>query len=559
MIFRLFRHITLLLLLFTTAERATAQETADTIRAADKDAEGIVTGSSSPKYTLYKNLDRHTLESHRYLFSRALPPDSADLALRNKRHFWRALAETTGSNITLWAFDRFVEKGHYSYISWKTIKNNFRNGFEWDDDYLPTNMFAHPYNGSIFYNAGRSNGFNFWQSSLFAFGGSAMWELFMENEPPSTNDIIATPVGGTAIGEVFYRASDLIIDDRATGKERVGREIAAFIVDPMRGINRIVTGEAWRHRATSGQHFGLPPIFAEISFGTRGLANYSRGCHAVRGGFVARLTAEYGNPYEETTRKPYDYFTLLVELQCVKTQPPIGRVEIMGRLLSTELYDREDFNLNLGFYQHFDFIDSDTISHDKTKTLLTCPIPYKLATPASFGAGALFRFSPFPSMCLDGFIHVNAVLLAGILTDYYRNYHRSYNYGSGFSIKSGLKWTLITDRLSFKLENRFYRLYTWKGYDQAYDWSDLPYGEPTGLMGDESKASFNHLEMEFKCRMARHWYLTAGLDLFTRETKYLNYTFTPLSTTSDIQPLPVRNPVVDSTQLGFHLLLTYRF
>lgn len=42
----------------------------------------------------------------------------------------------------------------------------------------------------------------------------------MECEYPSTNDIIATPIGGTAIGEVFFRASDAIIDDRDTGASR---------------------------------------------------------------------------------------------------------------------------------------------------------------------------------------------------------------------------------------------------------------------------------------------------------------------------------------------------
>lgn len=42
----------------------------------------------------------------------------------------------------------------------------------------------------------------------------------MECEYPSTNDIIATPVGGAAIGKVLYRTSDLILDDRSSGGER---------------------------------------------------------------------------------------------------------------------------------------------------------------------------------------------------------------------------------------------------------------------------------------------------------------------------------------------------
>lgn len=80
-------------------------------------------------------------------------------------------------NMAQWAFDRYVLRGFYSYISWETIKQNFRHGFDWDNDHLSTNMFAHPYNGSLYFNAGRSNGYNYWQSELFAIGGSAMWSF----------------------------------------------------------------------------------------------------------------------------------------------------------------------------------------------------------------------------------------------------------------------------------------------------------------------------------------------------------------------------------------------
>ena len=196
-----------------------------------------------------------------------VPPDSADLAYYGRKHFWRAAAEVAGFNIGLWAFDRYVQKGDFAYISLNTIKENFKHGFIWDNDKLGTNMFLHPYTGNLYYNCARSNGFNYWQSSLFAIGGSAMWELFMESEYPSTNDVIATPIGGTAIGEVAYRASDAIIDDRASGWGRFGRETAAFIVNPMRGLTRIINGDAWRRRATSGKQFGTPNVGMEFSLG----------------------------------------------------------------------------------------------------------------------------------------------------------------------------------------------------------------------------------------------------------------------------------------------------
>ena len=96
-------------------------------------------------------------------------------------------------------------KGDFAYISLNTIKENFKHGFIRDNDKLGTNTFLHPYNGNLYFNAARANGFNLRQSELFAIAGSAMWEMFMENEYPSTNDIIATPIGGAALGEVLYR------------------------------------------------------------------------------------------------------------------------------------------------------------------------------------------------------------------------------------------------------------------------------------------------------------------------------------------------------------------
>ena len=232
--------------------------------------------------------------------------------LPRKKNFLRAAGQTFGMNMSLWAFDRYVLKGRYAYISWSSIKENFKNGFEWDNDHLNTNMFAHPYNGSLFFNAGRSNGFNFWQSELFAISGSVMWELFMECEHPSTNDIIATPIGGAALGEVFYRASDLILDNRTSGRERVGREVGAFIVSPMRGITRLLTGEAWKKSLHSGKEFPNPPLSLDVSVGSRMLLYHDENSKTELGASV-RVDMEYGDPFEGDSKTPYDYFSFQTE------------------------------------------------------------------------------------------------------------------------------------------------------------------------------------------------------------------------------------------------------
>lgn len=493
---------------------------------------------------------------YRHIVSTPVIPDSTDIKYHDNKHFLRAGAEVVGLNTGLWAFDRYVLRGHYAYISWESIKNNFRHGFEWDDDHLSVNMFAHPYNGSMFFNAGRSNGFNFWQSELFAIGGSAMWEMFMECEYPSTNDIIATPIGGAALGEVFYRASDLILDDRSTGSERFGRELAAFIIDPMRGINRIVTGQAWKQRYSTGRRFGLPPISVELSIGPRFLAMV--GNDGFKVGATAEVNLEYGDRFEESTKVPYDYFSFLIAVQAMQTQPLISRIEIMGRLLSKELIDEQHINLNVGLYQHFDYFDSDTIRSEKKGEVIPEIIPYKLGTPASAGGGVMVRFIPDERMSFDGFAHLNLVALAGVSTDFFRDYHRNYSWGTGFAVKAGVNWALASDKVSVKLSNQFYNVFTRNNFDSSASWMFRPDGMSIEIEGgDNGTTTFNHLDAEVNYRLIRNVYLTGGMDFYIRNTKYKDMYLRALYENESY--LDIRNLNWKSKQIGAHVMLTYKF
>lgn len=479
--------------------------------------------------------------------------DSTNFTFKPKRNFWRAAGEVVGLNLGLWAFDRYVLEGHYAYISWESIKTNFKHGFDWDNDHLSTNMFAHPYHGSMYFNAGRSNGFNYWQSELFAIFGSAMWEMFMECEYPSTNDIIATPIGGAALGEVFYRATDLILDDRATGAERFGREFASFLISPMRGLTRVFTGEAWKKRPYSGRRCGNPNLSLDVSLGARVLS-FHDDKNLAKAGAMARINFEYGDRFSETSKTPYDYFVFRAELNAMKTQPLLSRVEIMGRLYSKTFLDNKKFDLSVGAYQHFDYFDSDTITRDYEQGIgEPCAVPYKLGTPASFGVGSMFRYKA-PRFNIDAYAHVNGVILGGILSDFYRYYNRNYNWASGLSLKFGVCANLWKDRLSISLRNQFYQLYTYNSINSK-DWFERPNDKPIDVQGDESAASFYHLEGQVDCRLWKQLYLTAGVDFYSRKTTYdVNWEIHEDNINYHIYTL-----IVDSKQLSFNLMLTYKF
>ena len=94
----------------------------------------------------------------------------SDTALFIPRRPWLAASEVFGMNMAVWTFDRFLMNEDFAKINGHTIKQNFKTGPVWDTDKFSTNLVAHPYHGSLYFNAARSNGLNFWQSIPFATG-----------------------------------------------------------------------------------------------------------------------------------------------------------------------------------------------------------------------------------------------------------------------------------------------------------------------------------------------------------------------------------------------------
>ena len=121
-------------------------------------------------------------------------------------------------------FDRnFVEPTSDYDTDWDTIWDHITDP-HWvvDNDQFQVNQFLHPYGGSIYYGLARSTGLNFWESFLYSVAGSYVWELAGETTNPSINDMVATPVGGTFLGEPFFRMASLI----ARGRRRKARLLA---------------------------------------------------------------------------------------------------------------------------------------------------------------------------------------------------------------------------------------------------------------------------------------------------------------------------------------------
>lgn len=77
----------------------------------------------------------------------------SDTALFIPRRPWLAASEVFGMNMAVWTFDRFLMNEDFAKINGHTIKQNFKTGPVWDTDKFSTNLVAHPYHGSLYFNA----------------------------------------------------------------------------------------------------------------------------------------------------------------------------------------------------------------------------------------------------------------------------------------------------------------------------------------------------------------------------------------------------------------------
>ena len=88
--------------------------------------------------------------------------------------------------------------------NFSTFRDHLSSEWVVDTDPFATNLFLHPYQGSIHYGFPQSAGLNFWESLGYAVVGSFLWETAGETGPPSGNDQITTPSAGVSWANRSY-------------------------------------------------------------------------------------------------------------------------------------------------------------------------------------------------------------------------------------------------------------------------------------------------------------------------------------------------------------------
>ncbi|HUS29581.1 MAG TPA: DUF3943 domain-containing protein [Kofleriaceae bacterium] len=191
----------------------------------------------------------------------------------------------------------------WAHVSVDTTKEHLSGGWAFDDDAYSTNQLGHPFTGSLAFSAARSTGHEFWVAGAYSFAGSLLWEL-VENEIPSTNDMITTPIGGMFIGEAMHRFSRALLY-RGYGKPTWIRKTAASVIDPVGAINRAAWGDAWAKT--------IPPALnAHFAVGWQQPTHLLGAEHGGDGQLHVEAYVEHGVMGDRAfqPRRPLDHFTL---------------------------------------------------------------------------------------------------------------------------------------------------------------------------------------------------------------------------------------------------------
>ncbi|MCX6568159.1 MAG: DUF3943 domain-containing protein [Candidatus Aminicenantes bacterium] len=387
-------------------------------------------------------------------FTPPAPPAKPARAFRPRP--WLAAAEVAGINLGTWAVLHYTTDAYYAYISWETMRDNFHDGFEWDQSRYFVNFYHHPYHGYLYYTAGRATGLGYWGSSLCAFGGSLMWETVMEKFRPSINDLVTTTCGGIVYGEIGYRFSALVRKRGARGFGRVWREAVGGILDPVGALNRLLNGRDDSVSGAPGRPDDETPLHGEVLLAGP-VIRRSASLEGTKAVPLVAFTLNYGDPARKGWGgKPFDLFTVQGRLRWGPDRPHLS-LSIGGVLAAKDLPSTGGSSHYLGVYQYYEYYGIDTLR----------------LGGSSIAGGLTSLHALAPNTRLKLAARLGWLVLGGADDFYHKGpERREYNYGTGWL--AGAEAGFGSRRFEYVSATwKHFGLYTLQGQKGSESWDIL--------------------------------------------------------------------------------------
>jgi hypothetical protein len=135
--------------------------------------------------------------------------------------------------------------------------------------------------------------------------------------------------------------------------------------------------------------------------------------YSVNRPFVG-LTFQYGSAFDESVRRPYDAFQFSLQLS-PNQFVVLTHASVSGLLARHQLIRSPRSQVLVGLFQHYDYDD----------------LPFAKASSQSLSAAVLYRQGSSRRTQLDLGVHLEAVPLGAVSSDYHSVRRRDYDFGPG--------------------------------------------------------------------------------------------------------------------------------
>jgi hypothetical protein len=165
---------------------------------------------------------------------------------------------------------------------------------------------------------------------------------------------------------MLYRAGSTVLDNERAGGSRTLKEIGNFVLNPMRGFNRLVSGRTGRIYPNPADPYDrlTPHMHNFLKLGVRIIGDrtasesFESDTTETHGFFEFDMT--HGNVFEATRRRPFDFFKLGLQINFSDAET-IGRLQIHGNLHASDISRGEKSHHVFAVTQNYDYINNNAI------------------------------------------------------------------------------------------------------------------------------------------------------------------------------------------------------
>lgn len=234
---------------------------------------------------------------------------------KSVKDYFYAAGESFVINMSAYGFQNCISKNPVP-LTFSQIEKNMNYKWNFDNSSFFRNQVMHPYLGGLFFNSGRANNLNFYESFGINLTNSFIWEFFLGNN--AINDLIVTSYAGSITGEVLHRLC-----------YSVNKVVpyAGFLLSPVDGINNL-----FRKNQLIIPNGNV--TYTDLWIGG-GIDTKTSNPLLSAGVLIV-----YGDPFGHTSKEPFDQFQVRGEFHS-DFDNWFGYFKMNGNLYSWEIFPSE--------------------------------------------------------------------------------------------------------------------------------------------------------------------------------------------------------------------------